>query len=111
MAYSRRFFRRKTAALSEPDPLNIHDRDQFLDALGQKLPEPLPLNPGNYGHDWHALGEVLAMCWENLDVRNCQYNVSETTRQGGSAAQSGKRLIDLDPHLVAKLEAHIKEAA
>ncbi len=56
------------------------------------------------------LGEALAMCWENLDVRNLQYNVTETTRQGRfGPPKSGKRLIDLDPPLVAKLEDHIKK--
>ena len=50
------------------------------------------------------------MCWENLDARNCQYNVAETTRQGRfGPPKSGKRLIDLDAPLVAKLEAHAKE--
>ena len=56
------------------------------------------------------LGEVLAMSWGNLDSRNCQYNVSEKTRHGRfGPPKSGKRLIDLDAPLVAKLEAHIKE--
>ena len=50
------------------------------------------------------------MSWENLDVRNLQYNVTETTRQGRfGPPKSGKRLIDLDLPLVAKLEAHIKK--
>jgi integrase len=58
------------------------------------------------------LGEALAMCWENLDVRNCQYNIAETTKQGRfGPPKSGKRLIDLDAPLVAKLEARIKKIA
>lgn len=49
------------------------------------------------------------MCWQNLDIRNLQYSVSETTRQGRfGPPKSGKRLIDLDPSLVIKLEEHIK---
>lgn len=45
-----------------------------------------------------------------LDIRNCQYNVAETTRQGRfGPPQSGKRLIDSEPQLIAKLETHIKE--
>jgi integrase len=56
------------------------------------------------------LGEALAMCWENLDSRNCQYNVAETTRQGRfGPPKSGKRLIDLDETLVGKLDTHIKK--
>ena len=56
------------------------------------------------------LGESIAMCWENLDARNSQYTVAETTRQGRvGPPKSGKRLIDLDGPLVAKLEAHVKE--
>ena len=56
------------------------------------------------------LGEALAMCWENLDTRNCQYNVAETTRHGRfGPPKSGKRLIDLDETLVGKLDTHIKK--
>jgi integrase len=56
------------------------------------------------------LGESLAMSWENLDARNCQCNVSETTRHGQfGPPKSGKRLIGLDATLTAKLEGHIKK--
>jgi integrase len=56
------------------------------------------------------LGEALAMSQENLDVRNGQYNVTETTRAGRfGPPKSGKRLIDLDEALVEKLEVHIKK--
>ncbi len=56
------------------------------------------------------LGEALAMCWENLDSRNCQYNVAETTRHGRfGPPKSGKRHIDLDETLVGKLDPHIKK--
>jgi integrase len=56
------------------------------------------------------LGEALAMCWENLDARNCRYNVAETTRHGRfGPPKSGKRLIDLDETLVGKLDTHIKQ--
>lgn len=56
------------------------------------------------------LGETLAICWENLDVRNCQYQVTETTRQGRfGPPKSGKRHVDLDAPLAAKLEGHVKE--
>jgi len=56
------------------------------------------------------LGEALAMNSENLDVRNCHYNIVESTRAGRfGPPKSGKRLIDLDETLVGKLEAHIKK--
>lgn len=56
------------------------------------------------------LGESLAMSCGNLDSRNCQYNISETTRNGRfGPPKSGKRLIDLDATLVAKVETHIKK--
>ena len=52
----------------------------------------------------------MAMRWEYLDVRNLQYIVCETTRQGRfGPPKSGKRLIDLDQPLVAKLQAQIKK--
>ena len=56
------------------------------------------------------LGEALAICCKNLDIRNCQYNIAETTRQGRfGPPKSGKRLIDLDTPLVDKLEARIRK--
>jgi hypothetical protein len=30
------------------------------------------------------LGETLAMRWENLDIRGCQYNITETPGKEGS---------------------------
>ncbi len=56
------------------------------------------------------LGETLAMSRENLDARNCQYNVTESTRAGRfGPPKSGKRLIDLEETLVGKLEIHMKK--
>jgi integrase len=96
--------------LTEPDPFNLYDRDKFLQAAWAKLPDPYPLILEAMAMTGMRLGEVLAMCWENLDVRNCQYNIAETTRQGRfGPPKSGKRLIDLDAPLVAKLEAHIEK--
>jgi integrase len=95
---------------TEPDPFNLQDRDKFLEASRAKLPDPFPLILETMAIAGMRLGETLAMCWENLDVRNLQYHVTETTRQGRfGPPKSGKRLIDLDPPLVAKLEAHIKK--
>jgi integrase len=86
------------------------DRDRFLEAAWAKLPEPFPLILETMAMSGMRLGETLAMCWENLDSRNCQYNITETTRQGRfGPPKSGKRLIDLDPPLVGKLGAYIKK--
>lgn len=96
--------------LTEPDPFNMQDRDKFLEAAWAKLPDPSPLIIETMAMAGMRLGEALAMCWENLDVRNLQYTVTETTRQGRfGPPKSGKRLVDLDSPLVAKLEAHIKK--
>jgi integrase len=96
--------------LTEPDPFNLHDRDKFLEAAWAKLPDPYPLILEAMAMTGMRLGEALAMCWENLDVRNYQYHITETTRQGRfGPPKSGKRLIDLDAPLVARLEAHIKK--
>jgi integrase len=96
--------------ISEPDPFSRQDLDRFLEAAWSKLPEPFPLILETIAMSGMRLGESLAMGWENLDVRNCQYNVSETTRHGRfGPPKSGKRLIDLDATLVAKLENHIKK--
>ena len=96
--------------LTEPDPFNIQDRDRFLETAWVKLPTPFPLILETMAMAGMRLEETLAMCWENLDVRNLQYSVTETTRHGRfGPPKSGKRLIDLDPPLVAKLEGHIKK--
>ena len=96
--------------LTEPDPFNREDLDRFLEVAWAKLPEPFPLLLEAMAMTGMRLGESLAMCWENLDAKNCQYNVTETTRHGRfGPPKSGKRLIDLDPTLVAKLETHIKK--
>jgi integrase len=95
--------------LNEPDPFNLQDRDRFLKAAWEKLPKPFPLILEVMAMSGMRLGEALAMWWENLDIRNCQYNVAETTRQGRfGPPKSGKRLIDLDASTVCKLEAYIK---
>jgi integrase len=96
--------------INEPDPFSRQDLDRFLEAAWSKLPEPFPLILETMAMSGMRLGESLAMSWENLDARNCQYNVSETTRHGRfGPPKSGKRLIDLDATLVAKLENHIKK--
>jgi integrase len=96
--------------LTESDPFNLQDRDKSLEAAWANLPDPNPLILETMAMTGMRLGEVLAMCWENLDVRNCQYSVAETTRHGRfGPPKSGKRHIDLDETLVGMLEAHIKK--
>jgi integrase len=96
--------------LTEPDPFTRQDLDKFLDGAWLKLPEPFPLILEALAMSGMRLGEALAMCWQNLDIQNCQYNIAETTRQGRfGPPKSGKRLIDLDETLVSKLEMHIKK--
>jgi integrase len=96
--------------LTEPDPFNREDLGAFLEAAWAKQPEPFPLILEVMAMSGMRLGEALAMCWENLDSRNCQYNVAETTRHGRfGPPKSGKRHIDLDETLVGKLDTHIKK--
>ena len=96
--------------LTEPDPFTREDLGEFLEAAWAKLPEPFPLILEVMAMTGMRLGEALAMCWENLDSRNCQYNVAETTRHGRfGPPKSGKRHIDLDETLVGKLDTHIKK--
>ena len=101
---------KKKRVRNEPDPFNRQDLEEFLEAAWAKLPEPYPLILEVMAMSGLRLGEALAMSWENLDSRNCQYNVTETTRAGRfGPPKSGKRLIDLDETLVGKLEVHIKK--
>jgi integrase len=101
---------KKKRVLSEPDPFNRQDLEAFLLAAWAKLPEPYPLILETMGMAGLRLGETLAMSGDNLDARNAQYNVTETTRAGRfGPPKSGKRLIDLDETLVGKLVVYIKK--
>jgi len=101
---------KKKRVRSEPDPLNRGDLGEFLEAAWAKLPEPFPLILEVMAMSGMRLGEALAMSGDNLDFRNGQYSVTETTRAGRfGPPKSGKRLIDLDEALVDKLEVHIKK--
>jgi integrase len=49
-----------------------------------KLPDPFPLILETMAMSGMRLGETLAMRWENLDIRGCQYNITETPGKEGS---------------------------
>jgi integrase len=101
---------KKNRVRNEPDPLNRQDLEAFILASWAKLSDPYPLILETMAMAGLRLGETLAMSWENLDVRNCQYNVTETTRNGRfGPPKTGKRLIDLDETLVEKLQIHMKK--
>jgi integrase len=101
---------KKKRVRSEPDPFNRQDLEAFLLAAWPKLPGPYPLILETMAMTGLRLGEALALSGDNLDSRNCQYNVTETTRAGRfGPPKSGKRVIDLDETLVGKLEVHIKK--
>lgn len=100
---------KKKRVLSVPDPFPRQDLKAFLDAAWAKLPEPLPLILEVMAMAGLRLGETLAMSRENLDARNGQYNVTESTRAGRfGPPKSGRRLVDLEDTLVGKLEIHMK---
>jgi hypothetical protein len=49
------------------------------------------------------LGECLAMREDHLNVRHCQYQVTESTRAGRfGPPKTGKRLVDLTPGLAGR---------
>jgi len=100
---------KRSRAQSAPDPFNRQDLKRFLVAAWKKLPEPLALVLETMAMTGMRLGEVLAMRREFIDVHSCQYRVTETTRNGRfGPPKSGKRLLDMDDILVAKLAEHIK---
>lgn len=102
---------KRKRVLNEPDPLNRKDLDGFLEAAWANLPDPYALVLEIMAMSGMRLGEALAMNMENLDIRNGQYNVTETTRNGRfGPPKSGKRLIDLDETLIGKLEVYIRKA-
>lgn len=81
----------------------------FLQASWQKLPPSLALILEAMAMSGLRLGECLAMRGDNLDGRHCQYQVTESTRaRRFGPPKTGKRLMDLDPGLVTKLEGHLR---
>ncbi len=101
---------KKKRVQNPPDPFNRQDLEGFMAAAWAKLPEPFPLILEVMAMAGLRLGETLAMSQENLDVRNCQYNVAESTRAGRfGPPKGGRRLIDLEETLVGNLEIHLKK--
>jgi integrase len=101
---------KKKRVLSAPDPFPRQDLKVFFLTAWAKLPGPYPLILETMAMAGLRLGEALAMSGDNLDSRNCQYNVTETTRSGRfGPPKCGKRLIDIDQTLVEKLEVHLKK--
>jgi integrase len=87
-----------------PDPSTPQDLAVFLQAAWQKLPPSLALILETMAMSGMRLGECLAMREDNLDGRHCQYQVTESTRAGHfGPPKAGKRLVDLDPALLAML--------
>ncbi len=94
---------------SVPDPLSREDLEKLLASAWKNLKEPLPLVLETLANSGMRLGESLAMRWNQLDIVNRQYMVSETVRGGHfGLPKTGKRLIDLPEPLVKKLEQHIR---
>jgi integrase len=94
----------------EPDPFTRQDLGKFLETAWEKLPETLALVLETLTMTGMRLGEVLAMQAENLDARNYNYHVTETTRNNRfGPPKSGKRLIDVEESVVGKLERYIRD--
>jgi integrase len=101
---------RITADRLIPDPFNRHDGKSFLEAAWVKLTGPFLLVVEIMALAGLRLGEALAMSLENLETRNCQYDVNESTRAGRfGPPQGGRRLIDLEEALVGKVETYMKK--
>lgn len=97
-------------ARSEPDPFSRQDLRKFLEVAWEKLAERLALVLETMAMTGMRLGEVLAMRVEHLEIQNLQYYVTETNKNGRfGPPKSGKRLIDLEDSLVARLERYVKE--
>jgi integrase len=99
---------KKRRVQNPPDPFTAQDLTVFLQAAWQKLPPSLALILETMAMSGLRLGECLALRGDNLDGRHGQYQVTESTRAGRlGPPKTGKRLVDLDPALVTKLEGHL----
>jgi integrase len=98
---------KKRRVQNPPDPFTAQDLAVFLQAAWDKLPPALALILETMAMSGLRLGECLALRADNLDERHGQYQVTESTRAGRfGPPKTGKRLVDLDPGLVTKLEGH-----
>jgi integrase len=99
---------KKRRVQTPPDPFTHQDLAVFLQAAWQKLTPTLALILETMAMSGLRLGECLAMREDNLDRRHCQYQVTESTRAGRfGPPKAGKRLVYLDPALMAKLTGHV----
>lgn len=100
---------KKSRALTEPDPFSREELQEFLKVAWEILPQPLALILEIMAMTGLRLGEALAMRREYLDLRNGQYHVTATTRNGQyGPPKSGNRLVDIEETLVAKLEGYLR---
>jgi len=94
----------------KPDPFPKADLEKVLSSAWGRLPVPFGLIFEILAYSGMRLGECLAMHIDHLDISNCQYMVSETTRNGRfGLPKTGKRLIDLPESLILQIEKHVFE--
>lgn len=96
--------------LTKPDPFTATDRDAVLDAAWKILPRDRAMVIEVLAMSGMRIGEALAMHVDNLDVKNCQYDIKEKIRHGvfGPPKSGEERLIDLPEGLIVKLQNHVK---
>lgn len=96
--------------LRKPDPFPRADLEKVLLSAWDRLPTPFGLILEILAYSGMRLGECLAMHTDHLDILNCQYMVSETTKRGRfGLPKTGTRLIDLPESLVLKVEKYVFE--
>ena len=101
---------KKRRNISKPDPFTPEDRDSAIDAAWRECRKDVAMLIEVLAFSGMRLGEALAMNIEKLDIKNCQYDVTEKVRHGryGPPKSGEDRLIDLPESLIMKLQAHIR---
>ncbi|MCK8600155.1 tyrosine-type recombinase/integrase [Desulfoferrobacter suflitae] len=101
---------KKRRNISKPDPFAPEDRDSVVEAAWKECRKDVAMVVEALAFSGMRLGEGLAMHIEKLDIKNCQYDVSEKVRHGkyGPPKSGEERLIDLPESLIIKLQAHIR---
>jgi integrase len=91
-----------------PDPFSKAELDWFLEAATEILPTPYPLIFKVLARTGMRLGECLAMRWDNLDVMNNCYKISQTVRRElYGLPKTGERIIDIPESLTQAVQQHI----